>query len=452
MRRTKPQKWLGLALSLAIMGCADREPGQQEVTDIVYNCSANMAEIRALEEEIPSFTARTGIRIVLNPFTGQEKLYAMIAADQAPDIFYTNTVIRDRFAAEGRLLNLHEVAGADTFLERLLPGIIEEGSAADGGWYSFSNWSYTCGIYYNREAFRVAGLSFPDTGWTWQDLRAAARGLTLDTDRDGTPDRYGVYIPSHFVEALETMNGALPARGALCAAISEESADVYRKYIALMDDGLMPDLRRMQAMGMQPMQMLRNGRVAMLVEAVPHQGLSETTDIDLGIAPLPRFGATPPRYFRSGSGGLSISSSTKHPREAWEAMKWIVGTARALQPNPVLADQDFVAGWENRFPHLAGSGFREVWELSLQHNGGDARFFVRFSSWTAPTILERLQPKLDQLWSRQITVAELQEAVPEINRNVGRALHDALGQEDLRPAFRAVINRQREEFTRGACD
>jgi multiple sugar transport system substrate-binding protein len=448
----KRERWLLPGLSLALMGCTAGEPGREEVTEVVYNCSANVAEIRALEEEIPSFTARTGIRIVLNPFTGQEKLYAMIAANQAPDIFYTNTVIRDRFAAEGRLLNLHEVAGADTFPQRLLPGIVEEGSAADGGWYSLSNWSYTCGVYYNREAFRVAGLSFPDTGWTWQDLRAAARRLTRDTNGDGTPERHGVYIPSHFVEALEVMNGAVPARGALCVAIPEESADAYRKYIALVDDGLMPDLRRMRAMGMQPMQMLRNGRVAMLVEAVPHHGLLEMTGIELGIAPLPRFGATPPRYFRSGSGGLSISSSTKHPREAWEAMKWIVGSAQALQPNPVLADRDFVAGWEKRYPHLAGSGFREVWELSLQHNGGDARFFVRFSSWTAPAILERLQPKLDQLWSRQITVAELREAVPEINQNVGRALRDALGQEDLQPAFRAVITHQLEEFARGACE
>jgi multiple sugar transport system substrate-binding protein len=448
----KHQRWLALGLGLALMGCTSREPGEQEVTEIVYNCAANMAEIRALQEEIPSFTARTGIRIVLNPFTGQEKLYAMIAADQAPDIFYTNTIIRDRFAAEGRLLNLHEIAGADTFPQRLLAGIVEEGSAADGGWYSLSNWSYTCGVYYNREAFRAAGLSFPDTGWTWQELRAAARKLTRDTNGDGIPDRYGVYIPSHLVEVLEVMNGALPGRGALCVAIPEESADVYRKYIALMDDDLMPDLRRVQALGMQPMQMLQNGRVAMLVEAVPHQGLFEMTDVQVGIAPLPRFGLTPPRYFRSGSGGLSISSSTKHPREAWEAMKWIVGSARALQPNPVLADQDFVGGWEKRYPHLAGSGFREVWELSLQHNGGDARFFVRFSSWTAPAILERLQPKLDQLWSRQITVAELEKAVPEINRNVGRALRDALGQEDIRPAFRAVIKRQLEEVARGACE
>jgi len=452
MRWRTPQRWLVPGLCLLLMGCDGREMEVERTVDISYNCAANAAEIRALEEEIPSFTARTGIRIVLNPFTGQEKLYAMIAADQAPDIFYTNTIIRDRFAAEGRILNLQEVARSDSFLLRLLPGIVEEGSAADGGWYSLSNWSYTCGIYYDRDAFRAAGLPLPDTAWTWREMRRAARKLTRDMNGDGTPDRYGIYIPSHFVEALEVMNGAQVGRGALCVSIPDASADVYGKYIALMEDGLMPDLRRMQALGMQPMQMLQNGRVAMLVEAVPHQGLFEMKGVDLGIAPLPRFGNRPPRYFRSGSGGLSISSSTDHPREAWEALKWIVGSASIFQPNPVLADRDFVAGWEQRYPHLAETGFREVWELSLLHNGGDARFFVRFSSWTAPAVLERLQPKLDQLWSRQITVADLREAVPQMNHNVGRALHDALGQENLLPAFRTVINRQLEEFTRGACD
>jgi multiple sugar transport system substrate-binding protein len=441
-----------LGLSLLLLGCGGSQEGENETIDIIYNCSANAAEIRALEEEIPRFTARTGIRIVLNPFTGQEKLYAMIAADQAPDIFYTNTIIRDRFAAEGRLLNLQQVAADDTFLRRLLPGVVEEGSADDGGWYSLSNWSYTCGIYYDRAAFRDAGVPLPDTAWTWREMRSAALQLTRDTDGDQKPDRYGVYIPSHFVAALELMNGAKIGRGALCVAISDESAAVYREYIALMEDGLMPDLRRMQAMGMQPMQMLRNGRVAMLVEAVPHQGLFEMSDVDFGIAPIPRFGDTPPRYFRSGSGGLSISSKTRHPREAWEALKWIVGSASVFQPNPVVADRDFVRGWEERYPHLEGTGFRDVWKLSLLHNGGDARFFVRFSSWAAPPILERLQPKLDQLWSRQITVEDLKQALPEINGDVGRALRDALGQKDLRPAFRAAIGRQLEEYRRGACN
>ena len=280
-------------LCVVLLGCANDESGTPGTVTIVYNCPANADDIRALEAEIPAFTAKTGIRIVLNPFTGQEKLYAMIAAGQAPDIFYTNTVIRDRFAAEGRLLDLREVAQNDSFAHRLRPGIIEEGTAPDGGWYSLSNWSFTCGVYFDREAFAEAGLRTPDSTWTWEDLRRAARAVTRDADQDGTPERYGIYFPAHFVEALELMNGAHIERGALCASISEKSAEAYRKYLGLMDDGLMPDLRRMQALGMQPMQMLQTHRVAMLVEAVPHQGLFEAIQLDFGIAPLPRLGSDP---------------------------------------------------------------------------------------------------------------------------------------------------------------
>lgn len=449
------RQMLGLALAgmgALSAGCDSGPSGRPAEVEIVYNCAANADEIRALEAELPGFTARTGIRLVLNPFTGQEKLYAMIAAGQAPDIFYTNTVVRDRFAAEGRLLDLRTVAGEDTFSRRLLPGIVQEGTGADGGWYSLSNWSFTCGVYYDRQAFAEAGLDMPDSAWTWEDLRRTARTLTRDRDHDGTPERYGIFIPAHFVEALELMDGAQIERGALCARISDASAEVYGRFLALMDDGLMPDLRRMQALGMQPMQMLQTGRVAMLVEAVPHQGLFESVDIDFGIAPLPRFDGKPPRYFRSGSGGLSISSKTQHPGAAWQALTWIVAGASIYQPNPVLADEDFVGGWEKRYPRLVGSGFRTVWALSLQYNGGDPRFFVRYSSWTAPAILERLQPRLDQLWARQISVAALRKALPEINHNVGRALRDALTQETLRPAFRTVIEHDLQEVAGGACD
>ena len=50
---------------------------------IVYNCAANTAEIAGLKPAQEKFFARTGIRVKLNPFSGEEKLYAMIAAGQA---------------------------------------------------------------------------------------------------------------------------------------------------------------------------------------------------------------------------------------------------------------------------------------------------------------------------------------------------------------------------------
>jgi ABC-type glycerol-3-phosphate transport system substrate-binding protein len=320
----------------------------------------------------------------------------------------------------------------------------------DGGWYSLDNWSFTLGVYYNRDLFDAAGLPYPDSAWTWETMLSMARRLTRDTDGDGAPDTYGIFIGSHFVEAIELMNGAEVLANSLTAEISPSSAEAFRKYLALMREGVMPDLRRIQAMGMQPAQLLDGGKTAMLVEAVPHQMLIETLRIRWGVAPLPRFAGKVPRYFRSGSGGLSISSSTADPAAAWTVLKWIVSGAKIYQPNPVLNDVDFAGGWEHRYPQLVGSGFRDVWDRSLRYESADPRFFVRYSSWTAASILERLQPQLDRLWARDQTVEELLAALPGINARVREDLKDLLKQQTIRPEFRKQIEHQLADLERGA--
>ena len=201
----------------------------------------------------------------------------------------------------------------------------------------------------------------------------------------------------------------------------------------------MPDLRRIQALGMQAPQLLQTGRVAMLVEAVPHQSLIEALTVPWGVAPLPRFPGKEPAYFRSASGGLSIAAHTADPQAAWKALKWIIGGASTYQPDPVLRDVDFTGGWERRYPALRGSGFRDVWDLSLRHNGGDPRFFVRFSSWTSGPILERLQPLLDRVWARELTVDDLAAQVDDINREARTQVVERLRTSSYGPLFRKQI-------------
>ena len=433
-----------LLLCLLIAGC--ESGAKQGQVEIEYNCPSNALEIATLQKETAFFTAATGIRIKLNPFSGQDKLYAMMAAGRAPDIFYTSAVMRDQLAAEGRLLDLRSVSEGDTLLHRLWPHVIQNGTSIEGGWYSVGNWEFTCGVYYRKDLLADAGLPFPDSSWTWETMVAYARKLTHAAGPDGLGGRYGIFIGSHFVEALELMNGARFPRDMLLLSIPKESAEVYRRYLSLMDEGIMPDLLRIQALGMQAPQLLQNGRVAMLVEAVPNQSLIEGLTEPWGVAPLPRFPGKPPSYFRSASGGLSISSSTKHPRAAWEALKWIITKASTYQPNPVLRDVDFVGGWEQRYPQLKNSGFRDVWDLSLEHNGGDPRYFVRFSSWTAGPILERLQPMLDQLWARKRTVESLTAAVPGINQEVRRDLETITRTRTLRPGFKEKIEQAIKEL------
>lgn len=431
------------ALVSTFTGCSGkRENGRVEVT---YNCAASATDIRSLEAEIPAFADSAGVVVTLQPFTGQEKLYAMMAADQAPDIFYTNAVVRDRLAAEGRLLDLREISRGDPFLDRLWPDVLNGGWAADSGLYSIGNWTFTAGVYYNRDLFDGFGIAYPDSAWTWDDMRAIARKVVEGQRRSGKSGCYGIFIGSHFVELLELMNGATVRPRAAFLEFGPESIGAFRAYVALMDDGLMPDQRRIQSMGMQAVQLLQSGKVAMLVEAIPHQTLIETLDMRWGIAPLPRFGNTPPRYFRSESGGLSISAGTRHPGAAWRALKWIVAGAKVYQPNPVMRDVDFVAGWEARYPKLSGSGFRDVWSRSLTWNGGDPRFFVRFSSWSSAPILERLQPLLDRVWSKDVPVEALAEAVPAINAAVRADLERSLARRSIKPAFLNEIQRQLNE-------
>jgi hypothetical protein len=82
-----------------------------------------------------------------------------------------------------------------------------------------------------------------------------------------------------------------------------------------------------------------------------------------------------------------------------------------------------------------------VWNLSLQHDGGDPRFFVRYSSWTSASILERLQPALDRLWAGTITVDDLRSQMPEVNAHVRRDLQDLAMRKELHPVFRTDIER-----------
>jgi multiple sugar transport system substrate-binding protein len=431
-----------IAVVLLLPACGKKDKASVSGTRVTYNCAANAVEIKDLQKELPRLADSAGVEIVLQPFTGQEKLYAMMAAGQPPDIFYTNTVIRDRLAAEGRLLDMRSVSAGDPFTGRLWPDVYRQGFSADSGLYSIGNWSFTAGVYYNKDLFDRAGIRYPDTAWTWSDLLAAAKRLTADSNGDGEPEQYGIFIPSHFVEVFELMNGAPVEEKTFFVNLSEPSREVFRQYLGLMKDRLMPDLRRVQAMGMQASQLLQTGKVAMLVEAVPHQVLFEALAIRWGVAPIPRFASRPVRCFRSESGGLSISAQTANPAAAWKALKWIIAGASIYQPNPVLKDADFVTGWETRYPQLIGSGFREVWQRSLKYPAGDPRFFVRFSSWTSAPILERLQPMLDRLWARDMTVEQLAASLPEINRSVRTELDRLILRGDLRPEFNKAIRNQ----------
>ncbi len=425
--------------ALVLTSCTEKSDDARPV--ITLNVPANANLLQALREQLPQYETEHGVRVQLLPFTGQEKLYAMMAAGQAPDIFYTNTVVRDQLAAEGRLLDLNSIAAGDSFVQKIRPEFIQRGTSIDGGWYQFCDWTYTYAVYFNKALFDQANVPHPDSSWTWAGMLDRARRLTREVNNDGATDQYGIFIPKHFVSALERMNGAEFRPNALLFDLPQESQAALQAYLDLIyQHEVMPEIAFTQAQGMQVSQMLNTGKVAMTVEAVPNLDFITALQIDWDMAPLPRMGDKPPLYFRSASGGLSLSSSCRHPHEAWALMKWLVTQSPYNTPNPVLREVDFVSGWETRYPKLRETHFRQVWELSERFDGGDTRDFVRYSSWSSNAILEQLSPKMDLLFAGKLTIAQLAQQKDEINRRVLAELKKILRNDSLRPAFREKIN------------
>ena len=66
-------------------------------------------------------------------------------------------------------------------------------------------------LFYNKDIFDRAGIPYPDTTWTYDDLRRVGARLTVDSNGDGIPDQWGL---SFDVALYRTRDGALFVRRA----------------------------------------------------------------------------------------------------------------------------------------------------------------------------------------------------------------------------------------------
>ncbi|AYM60967.1 hypothetical protein At1D132_49600 (plasmid) [Agrobacterium fabrum] len=123
---------------------------------------------------------------------------AQAASGTLPDVMMMSSAYIYQWAASGNLADLNSFAG-----ELNLEGYTE--SAVDvarvkGGLYAIpQSWSGAV-LYYNKDAFDAAGISYPTATWTWDQFRDAAKKLTVDKNGDGEPEQWGYYITGRYAQ------------------------------------------------------------------------------------------------------------------------------------------------------------------------------------------------------------------------------------------------------------
>lgn len=258
------------------------------------------------------------------------RLMALAEANRAPDIMNVGDDFVRFFVDKGMFIPFDELQNNITFdSSEYLPGLLEPGRV--NGKQYFLPQDYTpLALYFNKKLFDAAKLPYPTENWTWNDLLFAAQKLTIDRNRDGIPEQWGIQMNANWETGFEYWVAAAGGRlisedGKKIAGYMDSPetiralqfySDLYHKYqVAPPPADLMA-----WAGGNQEFD---NGTAAMLIFGHWTQaGYVRNPKIDLGITSPPKDKVRANILFWNGCG---ISTSSENPVQTEEFLMFYTG-------------------------------------------------------------------------------------------------------------------------------
>jgi len=120
------------------------------------------------------------------------KLQAAFTAGSPPDVFLLNYRRQAQFATSGALLPVGPLlASSGVDAGQYYPAALDA-FRTNGQLQCMPQNISSLVVFYNKDLFTKYHVTLPTAGWTWEQFLNAARQLTIDTNRDGKPDIYGL--------------------------------------------------------------------------------------------------------------------------------------------------------------------------------------------------------------------------------------------------------------------
>lgn len=204
------KKGIVLLCALMLAGCGGDGGGGNESNgelsgDVSFLVFGDPEEIQAYRDVIAAYeNEQPEVDVKMIEASDRDDLIARLstsfAAGTPPDLFLLNYRFYAQFAARDVLEPIEDrVDDSDVFEQE---DFYEEAMNA----FRF-NGTLTClpqnisslVVYYNKDMFKAAGVAEPKEGWSWDDMVAAAKKLTKDSDGDGNAEVYGLGIEASLI-------------------------------------------------------------------------------------------------------------------------------------------------------------------------------------------------------------------------------------------------------------
>ena len=377
-----------------------------------------MVEVEAMlapfQEMYPWISVDT---LIVAPPQLAVKLQTAIAGGAPPDLvkgLSAGEVVKYT-AAGGILMDMAPYAEKDGFdwQSYYSPEAINLFNKEPDTLYAINDGMNTTAIAYNKDMFDAAGVAYPTDDWTWDDVLAAARKLTLDTDGDGVTDQWGIGTwkagfyswvwaagSSFFTSDLSEVQV-----DSIVIDTLQWIADLRFKHKVAPPEEIRDSFPRLSFMFSQ-------GKIAMYpADWMPDVAfLFQKMGFNWDVAMMPLHPETGERAAQRGAAAVVGFAATEHPEETYLLWKWMTGdegihartmgsTGTPMMPN----------GPADKWPMLT-EAFLQVETPANSHVYVDMLPLTGFFELPLPNrseIYTALNPLIEPLWLGEKTAAEV---------------------------------------------
>jgi len=283
------------------------------------------------------------------------------------------TGISRQMVQQGLVRDLSPFLEADPNFQAadFFPGALENYQWEGGTWALPTAINFRL-IFYNKDAFDEAGVPYPEAGWSWDDLLAKARAVTV-RDGDGVT-RWGFVCPAELAYRLvESRVGALASYSGEPPTPRFDETEVIeavRWYADLhLREQVMPYFGPQQPSDTPALSheeaLIDKGQAAMWPDFALLWWYRKLQG-DVGVAPFPQ--DTPDaRTTPAWTASVAMSAGTTQPDAAWRWMVFLTrqaieGVGQGAQQLPARGSAAEASGYWGRLDEELATALRYAWE------------------------------------------------------------------------------------------
>ena len=315
-----------LALSgVFAQGAAEQKQDVVTIRMEQFSGSEGASSGDALKEMISLFEKENpGIKVDLQTIGYDDyftQLQSKVVGGNAADVFELNYENFVAYASQGALMDISDyLTDTSGYNQTALKAFNYQG-VQYGVPNSFSN----CVMFYNKDLFDKAGIDYPTSEWTWEDVEKASKKIMALGD-----NIWGFYRPlmfNEFYKGVEQCGGKLMSEDGKRFTVNSPEAIMAAEEMAgwQIDSGIMPTAADMGGMG--DWDLFKSGRLGMLVTGIWAFGdFGANCDFGWDITVEPGNTAKAAHFF---SNTYVVSSECEHPEEAAKLAQFLSGSKEA---------------------------------------------------------------------------------------------------------------------------